>query len=168
MKKTVLPILISIMTCSGTYAQIHSTKQRATKTTTMENQAASISFKEVSTFGYSEFVEIDLGSARMLVFSGQLSLDNEGNLIGAGDFSVQAEHIFSTIKDRLEKAGGSMKNIVKLNNFFVDLSDIQKYREIRNKFIDTKNPPAQTSVEINHLAIKGALLEVELTAVIPK
>ncbi|OPC66672.1 endoribonuclease L-PSP [Elizabethkingia bruuniana] len=121
---------------------------------------------EISQFGYSEYVEIDLGTAKMLVFSGQLALDSNGNTVGVGNFEQQAEHIFSTIQKKLEQEGGSMKNIVKLNNYFTDISNLPAFRTIRNKYIDTAQPPAQTSVEVKQLFRKDVMLEVEFAAVI--
>lgn len=133
----------------------------------MTDQKAKLKFNDISPFGYSEYIEIDLGTAKMLVFSGQLALDAKGNTVGLGNFEQQAEYIFSSIKKTLEKAGGSMKNIVKLNNYFVDITNLPLYRAIRNKYIDTTQPPAQTSVEVKQLFSKEVLLEVELTAIIP-
>jgi enamine deaminase RidA (YjgF/YER057c/UK114 family) len=127
-----------------------------------------IKFNEVSRFGYSEYVEIDLGAAKMLVLSGQLALNADGNTVGLGNFEQQTEYIFSAIKRILEKAGGSTKDIVKLNNYFIDISNLPLYRTIRNKYINIANPPAQTSVEVKQLFRKDVLLEVEITAVIKK
>lgn len=121
---------------------------------------------EISQFGYSEYVEIDLGTAKMLAFSGQLALDKDGNTVGVGNFEQQAEYIFSNIQKKLENAGGSIKNIVKLNNYFTDISNLPAFRTIRNKYIDLIQPPAQTSVEVKQLFRADVLLEVEFTAVI--
>lgn len=60
----------------------------------MTDQKAKLKFNDISRYGYSEYVEIDLGTAKMLVFSGQLALDAEGNTIGLGNFEQQAEYIF--------------------------------------------------------------------------
>jgi 2-iminobutanoate/2-iminopropanoate deaminase len=127
-----------------------------------------IKFNEVSQFGYSEYVEIDLGAAKMVILSGQLALNADGNTVGLGNFEQQAEYIFSAIRRILEKVGGSTNDIIKLNNYFTDISNLPLYRTIRNKYINTANPPAQTSVEVTQLFRKDVLLEVEVTAVIKK
>ncbi|NIF06501.1 RidA family protein [Chryseobacterium sp. Tr-659] len=125
-----------------------------------------VKHNEISQFGYSEYVEINLGTAKMLVFSGQLALDANGNTVGLGNFEQQAEYIFSNIQKKLAKAGGSMKNIIKLNNYFTDISHLPTFRTIRNKYINTAQPPAQTSVEVKQLFRPDVLLEIEVTAVI--
>ena len=126
-----------------------------------------IRYNDISSFGYSQYVEIDLGTSKMLILSGQLALDAEGNTVGLNNFEHQAEFIFSTIEKILRRAGGDMGNIVKLNNYFSDISNLPKYRTIRNRYIDTTKPPAQTSVEVKQLFRKDVMLEVEVTAVIP-
>ncbi|WP_228455339.1 RidA family protein [Chryseobacterium sp. Tr-659] len=130
------------------------------------NKNIMVKHNEISQFGYSEYVEINLGTAKMLVFSGQLALDANGNTVGLGNFEQQAEYIFSNIQKKLAKAGGSMKNIIKLNNYFTDISHLPTFRTIRNKYINTAQPPAQTSVEVKQLFRPDVLLEIEVTAVI--
>jgi enamine deaminase RidA (YjgF/YER057c/UK114 family) len=46
--------------------------------------------------GYTHVVEVPAGS-RMLYISGQVPLDREGKLVGAGDFRRQAEQVFTNV-----------------------------------------------------------------------
>lgn len=159
MTKQIYIIILILAFANTVSANAQTTKHKSNKNTMVKHH-------EISQFGYSEYVEIDLGTAKMLVFSGQLSLDSDGNTVGIGNFEQQAEYIFSTIKKKLEKAGGSMKDIIKLNNYFTDISNLPAFRTIRNKCIDTRQPPAQTSVEVKQLFRADVMLEVEFTAVI--
>lgn len=144
-------------------SSITSNAQSKKQTSTKNNM---VKHHEISQFGYSEYVEIDLGTAKMLVFSGQLALNSDGKTVGIGSFEKQTEYIFSAIQKKLEKAGGSMKNIIKLNNYFTDISNLPAFRTIRNKYIDTAKPPAQTSVEVKQLFRADVMLEIEVTAII--
>src|ERR1700753_3254389 len=67
--------------------------------------------------GYSHVAEIDLGTCKMLTISGQVALDDKGNLVGASDYEKQTEQIFLNIKNIIESAGGKMDNLVKLGYF---------------------------------------------------
>lgn len=73
-----------------------------TKQTSNKNNM--VKHHEISPFGYSEYVEIDLGTAKMLVFSGQLALDSDGNTVGVGNFEQQAAYIFSANRDNRKQA----------------------------------------------------------------
>jgi enamine deaminase RidA (YjgF/YER057c/UK114 family) len=48
--------------------------------------------------GYSHAIKIDLGNCKMLIISGQVAIDNKGNVIGKGDFGKQTEQVFQNIK----------------------------------------------------------------------
>jgi enamine deaminase RidA (YjgF/YER057c/UK114 family) len=58
--------------------------------------------------------------------------------------------------------------VVKLNNYLTDIrAQLPLYRDVRDSYVSTANPPASTTVEISKLAIDGALYEVEAVAMLP-
>ena len=116
--------------------------------------------------GYTHVVEVPAG-ARTLYLAGQIALDAKGNLVGAGDFAAQAEQVFANIDTALKASGASFRNVVKLNMYVTDMSQLKALRAARDKYVDTQHPPASTLVEVSKLARDGLLLEVEATAVVP-
>ncbi|QEC67797.1 RidA family protein [Panacibacter ginsenosidivorans] len=118
--------------------------------------------------GYSQTASVDLGTCTMLVISGQVAFDKNGNLVGKDDLSKQTEQIFSNIKSIVEDAGGSMNQILKLNFYLLDVSQIQSVRNARDKFINTAQPPASTLVQVSKLFRDDVLIEIDATAIIPK
>ncbi len=118
--------------------------------------------------GYSQSVEVDLGNCRMVLISGQLSLDKEGNIIGKNNLEKQTEQVFLNLKTIVEDAGGTMENIVKTGVFITDISQLDILRKVRNRFINVQNPPASTLLQISKLAADDFLIEIEATAIIPK
>lgn len=118
--------------------------------------------------GYSHAAVVDLGNCKMVIMSGQVALDAKGNLVGAGEIGKQTEQVFQNIKSIVEAAGGNMNHVVKLGYFAADISRIQDIRTIRDKFINTKAPPASTLVQVNKLFRDDVLIEIEATAIIPK
>ena len=118
--------------------------------------------------GYSQTAEIDLGNATLLLISGQVPLDKQGNLVGKDDFARQTEQVFINIRNIIEEAGGNMTHLAKLNIFIRDISKIQVVRDVRDKFVNTKTPPASTLVEVSKLYRDDVMIEIEATAVIPK
>lgn len=118
--------------------------------------------------GYSHAAIIELGTCKMVILSGQVPFDAQGNLVGKGDIKKQAEQVFLNIKNAIAEAGGSMDNLVRLGYFLAEGAEIQPVRDIRDKFINTKTPPASTLVKVSSLFREGLLLEIEATFIIPK
>ena len=118
--------------------------------------------------GYSHVAEVDLGKSKMLVLSGQVALDVNGKLIGKDDVAKQTEQVFTNIKHIVEDAGGTMNDVIKLTYYVKDVSKIQAVRDVRDKYINTKTPPASTLVEVSKLFRDDVLIEIEATAIVAK
>jgi len=118
--------------------------------------------------GYSHVVETR-GPSRTIYLAGQLGMTVDGTFAGApGDFRAQAIQCFENIKLALEAVGATFEHVVKLNNYLVDMAHLPLYFEVRDRYVDTKNPPASTTIQISKLARDGALYEVEAIAVVPE
>ena len=117
--------------------------------------------------GYTYVVEAT-GPNRLIFIAGQLGLDMENRLVGApGDFRAQAVKAFENLRAALASAGATFKDVVKINNYLVDMSHIPIFREVRDSFLNTAAPPASTTVAISTLARPSALFEIEAIAVLP-
>ena len=117
--------------------------------------------------GYTYVVEAT-GPNRLIFIAGQLGLDLDNKLVGGpGDFRAQAFKAFENLKFALAAVGASFKDVVKINNYLVDMSHVAIFREVRDAFLNKAAPPASTTVAISQLARPGALFEVEAIAVLP-
>ena len=133
--------------------------------------AANIRFSNPKTLakppGYCYVVEAT-GPNRLIFIAGQLGLDMENQLVGApGDFRAQANQAVENLKLALADAGATIKDVVKINNYLVDMTHIGIFREVRDSHFNMSAPPASTTVAISQLARPGALFEVEAIAVLP-
>lgn len=118
--------------------------------------------------GYSHVVETK-NPSRTIYLAGQLGMTADGKFAGApGDFRAQATQCFENIKAALAAVGANFEHVVKLNNYLVDMAHLPIYFEVRDRYVDTRNPPASTTIQISKLARDGALYEVEAVAVIPE
>lgn len=115
---------------------------------------------------YSNVAAIDLGSATMLVLSGQVALDYDGSLVGE-DMTAQSEQIFQAIGGILSAYGGGFEHVVNIRTYLADMDLLGEYGAVRRKYV-TGTPPTSTTIEISRLFLPEALLEVEVTAVIPR
>jgi enamine deaminase RidA (YjgF/YER057c/UK114 family) len=114
--------------------------------------------------GYSHVATVEGG--KIVYVAGQVALDKSGNLVGKGDFRAQAQQVFTNLKAAVEAAGGDFNDVVKLNYYCVDISHLPEVREVRDKFINMKNPPTSTAIEVSKLFRPEFLIEVEAVAVV--
>ena len=115
--------------------------------------------------GYSHLARVNRGTP--VFIAGQVALDTSGHLVGPNDFRAQAQQVFENLKAAVEAAGGTFSNIAKLNIYVVDRSHLPLYREVRDQFIDVKNPPTSTAVQVAALFRPEFLIEVEAVAILP-
>jgi len=121
------------------------------------------------TVGYSQVAEVTGG--KIVYVAGQVALDKSGNLVGKNDFRAQTQQVFENLKAGVESAGGDASNIVKLNIYVaeaVDAAQIPVIREIRDKFVNTANPPTSTLVVVKRLVRPEWLIEIDAVAVVDK
>lgn len=115
--------------------------------------------------GYSQVITHE-GGGKLVFISGQVAANNSGNLVGIGSLEEQANQTFTNIKNGLEAVGGDMHHIVKLTNYLKDISQIARLRQIRDKFVNTQNPPASTTIQ-TVFDDEEILVEIDAIAIIP-
>jgi len=114
--------------------------------------------------GYTHVVEASGG--KTVYISGQIALDKEGKVVGAGDIGEQTEQVFKNLKTALAAAGATFKDVVKMNTYMTDVSQIQAVRDVRGRYFGDV-APASTLVQVVHLARPEFLIEIEVIAVVP-
>ena len=113
--------------------------------------------------GYSHVVEVR--AARVIYVSGQVPLDPDGHLVGHGDLEAQTRKVFENLQAALDVAGATWADVVKLNYYLVDVSNLETVRAVRNEYVDTSHPPASTLVEVSRLFRDDVLIEIDAVAV---
>lgn len=116
--------------------------------------------------GYSQVVEITHG--RTIFIAGQIALDQSGKVVGLHDFRAQTQQVFENLKAALAAVGTDFTYVVKLNMYVVDISQLPILREVRDRYVNTINPPASTLVEVRRLAREEFLIEIEAVAHVPE
>jgi 2-iminobutanoate/2-iminopropanoate deaminase len=114
---------------------------------------------------YSHIAVVDLSGKKLLVLSGQVAVDSGGKLVGEDDIRAQTESVMDTIGTILAAHGATFAHIINIRTYLTDMSLVGDYAEARrNRFSGPM--PTSTTVEVSRLFVPGALLEVEVTAVI--
>ncbi|MCC5878874.1 MAG: RidA family protein [Idiomarina sp.] len=104
---------------------------------------------------YSQAVKV--GSTVYL--SGQIPLDPGTMTLVEGDMAAQISQVFDNLEAVCSAAGGSLKDIVKLNIFLTDLSHFALVNDIMARYFDTPYP-ARAAIGVAELP-KGAGVEMD-------
>jgi enamine deaminase RidA (YjgF/YER057c/UK114 family) len=159
----VLSLLLSASVASALVKQTGQGEKR--KMSNQTNFQLLIPDTMPNSVGYSQLAVVTGGT--VVFIAGQVALDKSGNVVGKDDFKAQIQQVFEILKAAVEAAGGSFNDVVKLNSYFLDLSHAPDFREVRDKYINVKNPPASTAIQVSRLIRPEFLVEVEAVAVVP-
>jgi enamine deaminase RidA (YjgF/YER057c/UK114 family) len=113
---------------------------------------------------FSNVARIDLGDRALLILSGQVGVDDAGEVIAPGDIRAQTERIFEVISALLAAHGSALAEVAHVRTFLTDMDDLAGYGEVRRRYFGAP-PPASTTVEVSRLFLPGVVVEVEVTAV---
>lgn len=98
-----------------------------------------------------------------LFVSGQAALDEQGGVVGEGDFPAQAECAFGNLQRVLQAAGSDLRDVVKVTIFMTDISRFGEVIELRKRFFSAPYP-ADSIVEVKALALPELQFEIEAIA----
>lgn len=99
----------------------------------------------------------------LIFVSGQASIDQDGEVVGAGDFDAQAKRTFDNLALVLKAGGSDLDKIVKVNIYLKDMRNFPKIVSLREQYF-TAPYPADTIVEVSSLALPELEIEIEAVA----
>ncbi len=119
-----------------------------------------------STFGWSHVVTVAGG--KTVYISGQVSVNERGEVVGKGDLKRQTEQTYENLKYALTAAGATFRDVIKMNLYVVGLKPeyVPLLREVRSRYINAEQPPASTLVGVSALVGADWLIEIEVVAVV--
>ncbi|MET7349957.1 MULTISPECIES: RidA family protein [Streptomyces] len=112
------------------------------------------------------YSHVVLGTGRFVAVSGQLALDEDGKLVGAGDPAAQARQVFENLRRCLAAAGATFDDVVKLTFFVTDMAHMPAVRAARDAHIPADRLPAASAVQVAALVRPEFLMEIEAYAVV--
>ena len=115
---------------------------------------------------YTQATVVQGGSIAFI--SGQVSVDAQGKVVGAGNMQAQAMQVFENLKLALGGVGATFEDVVKFTIFIVGLTQEKRkaVMEVRSRYISHKNPPAATMIGVDKLVEPELLLEIEAVVAI--
>jgi enamine deaminase RidA (YjgF/YER057c/UK114 family) len=91
-------------------------------------------------------------------------VDKDGNSL-ADNFEAQVRGVFEKMKSRLERAGGTLQDLVQMTVFVKDGPDRSGFTEIRKQYFSDRYP-ASAMIIVPGFAHLDTMLEVQGIAVI--
>jgi enamine deaminase RidA (YjgF/YER057c/UK114 family) len=101
---------------------------------------------------YTHVVEAS-APGRTIYVAGQVGMAPDRTI--APDFRSQVTQCFENLKAALAAAGAGFEHVVKTTNYFVDIGQLSVFREVRDRYVDTKAPPASTAVQVGQARRAG-------------
>lgn len=107
------------------------------------------------------------GDGRIVHLKGQVALDKDGHVVGAGDMRAQVRQTLGNIRDVLAAMGGQMQDVISLVHYATDIDAFMQAGDIRETFF-AEPYPVTTTVQVERLYRPELLIEIAAIAEIPR
>jgi len=141
-------------------AQVERTSKETTKMQFLNPEGLS------KPIGYTQVVVAQAG--KLVYVSGQVPLNASGEVVGKNDLRAQVTQVMDNLKTALAAAGATMKDLIKVNYYIVNLKpdQVPVIREVRSKYFSAEHPPAGTLIGVTALVREEYMIEIEAVAAV--
>jgi 2-aminomuconate deaminase len=83
------------------------------------------------------------------------------------NIEVQTREVLNNIDNNLKKVGASLKDIVDVSTFLVNMNDFAGYNKAYAEFFDKETGPTRTTVAVHQLPHPDLVVEIKVMAYKP-
>ena len=107
------------------------------------------------------------GDGQIVHLKGQVALDRDGNIVGAGDIRAQTTQVLDNMQAVLVGLGGTMADLYSLTQYVTDIEAYMTVGNIRMQYF-AEPYPVTTTVQVVRLYHSDLMVEITGVAEIPK
>lgn len=111
--------------------------------------------------GYSRAVKL----GNFVEVSGTVAVDENNKVVGENNPYEQTKFILQKIEKVLERAGATMKDVIRTRMFVTDISRFEEFGKAHGEFF-REIRPCTSIMEVNALIAPEYLIEIEASAII--
>ncbi len=128
---------------------------------TIDKETRSLGMPWEEEYGYAQAVKV----GDTIYLSGQVSHDDDGNVLGEGDMEVQMRAAYANVGKVLAQYGATMENVVDEMLFVTDMDAAFGARVKMKEEVFAGSPVlASTIVQIERLAFPQLMIEIRCVA----
>lgn len=83
------------------------------------------------------------------------------------NIEVQTREVLNNIDANLKKIGASLKDVIDVSTFLVNMNDFAGYNKAYAEFFDKETGPTRTTVAVHQLPHPDLVVEIKVTAYKP-
>lgn len=83
------------------------------------------------------------------------------------NIEVQTREVLNNIDANLKKIGASLKDVIDVSTFLVNMNDFGGYNKAYAEFFDKESGPTRTTVAVHQLPHPDLVVEIKVTAYKP-
>lgn len=125
--------------------------------------------KTVVRFGpFKDFIANGVRVGDALYLSGQVSVGEDGSVVGAGDLAAQVRQAYANVKEVLDQFGATMDDIVDemwlVTDMQATMGNIEELFTIRAEAYGKNPEVTQTAVQVAGLVMPELMIEIKCIA----
>ncbi len=122
--------------------------------------------KEVAQPGghYSQAAVV-AGGSELIFISGQVPQNINGETVGIGNITEQAEQVFQNLQAILKAHNATFDSAIKATIYITDMSRLDEVTAVRSRYF-VEPAPASVLVEVSALVDPNWMIEIDLVALV--